>query len=85
MRNFIVYQEEGRENGNEWELNMYQSESLLTLLKELNAAEIHDYKTEEEAIQNMSTGYGGWNGDGDSYYIIGEVTDNGTKFKILIQ
>lgn len=86
MRNFIVYKEEvAGLAGNEWSLKMYQSESLLTLLKELQAADIHDYQTEEEAINNMSTIEGGWNGDGDYFFVIGEVTSNGTKFEILIQ
>lgn len=86
MRNFIVYKEDtAYEKTNDWNLKMYQSESLLTLLKELKATDIHDYKTEEEAINNMSTIEGGWNGDGDFFFVIGEVTNNGTEFKILIQ
>jgi len=84
MRTFIVYESEVE---GDQTMKMYQKFDLLQLLKDLNISSTR-FKTEDEAIEEISSVEGGWNGQDDKFWMIGEVVMTylgDVEWKLLIQ
>lgn len=84
MRTFIVYESEVE---GDQTMKMYLKSDLLQLIRDLEITD-EKFKTEDAAIENISSVEGGWNGDGDCFWMIGEIVMNAygdVEWKLLIQ